>query len=196
MDDKTKIKFGKLVINCQAFYRVATMLWEDYSCDETIENVVTIVVNSVFACELALKAILMKSEKDYCRVHKLYELYSELEPEEKECILLALKQFYPSQTEEWLVDSIKIASDIYQKARYFQDYTIAIDLTFCRNLMEALFSVKQKICGIYGVKDMSGEVEVDEQRLDSEINKTLTDMVAEAEKSKKIVVEYDIKNIR
>lgn len=185
MDEKTKIKFDRIKLNCQAFYRVSLILWDDYRADNAIEKVMPLVVNSTFTCELALKAILVKCGQGFHRGHKLYNLFSELIPEMQDCVIEALKLFYPSQTADWLSDKIKIASDNYQRARYSHDYTIAIDLTFCKNFMEALVFIEQKLCGLIIVKDASDEIKVDENELDSKINSAMTDLLTEAEKSVK-----------
>lgn len=181
--NKTKIKFDRIKLNCQAFYRVSLILWDDYRVDNAVEKVMPFVVNSAFTCELALKAILMKCGQNFHRIHKLYELFNELKPVAKDCVIEALKLFYPSHTEDWIVDSIKIASDNYQRARYSHEYTVAIDLTFCKNFMEALVYIEQKLCGLVIVIDASNEIKVDENELDSKINSAMANLLAEAEKS-------------
>lgn len=183
MDEETKVKFNKIRLTCQAFYRVSLILWEDYRTDTTIEKAMPIVVNTAFACELAFKTLLVKCGQGLHKGHNLYNLFSELKPEAQGCILSALKLFYPSQTDDWLVDRIKIISNIYQKARYFHEVTIAIDLTFCRNFMESLIYIEQKLCGLVMVKDASDEIKADANELDSKINDAMSVMLAEAEES-------------
>lgn len=185
MDNKTKIKFDRIKLNCQAFYRVSSILWDDYSADNAIEKVMPIVVNSTFTCELALKAILVKCGQGFYRGHKLYNLFSELMPEIQDCVIEALKLFYPSQTAGWLVDKIKIASDNYQRARYSHDYTIAIDLTFCKNFMDALVFIEQKLCGLVIVEEVNDDIKEHENEFDAKINSAMTDLLAEAEKNLK-----------
>ena len=185
MDSKTKVKFNKLVVSCQSFYRASLILWEDYRLEDSIEKVTPIIVNTSFTCELALKAILLRCGQGYHTGHKLYNLFEALTPEVKEFIKEALKLLYPQKTEDWIVNRIKLVSANYQKARYFQDYTIAIDLTFSKNFMEALVYIEQRLCGVYIAKDASDEIKVDEKILDEEIDKTMSAMISEAEKSLK-----------
>lgn len=128
---------------------------------------------------------MQKRSVTYHTGHKLYNLFESLTPEVKEFIKEALKLLYPQKTEDWIVNRIKLVSANYQKARYFQDYTIAIDLTFSKNFMEALVFIEQRLCGVYIAKDASDEIKVDEKILDEEIDKTMSAMISEAEKSLK-----------
>ena len=185
MDSKTQIRFDKIKQNCQAFYRASSILWSDDDAEHAHEKTMPIIVNTAFTCELALKAILVKCGQGFHTGHKLYTLFYYLQPELQDCIVSALKLFYPSQTEEWLVDRIKLTSDIYHKARYSHEYTMVIDLTFCRNFMEVVVFIEQKLCGLVKVGNVTDKIQIDENQIDSDINKTMSDMIVEAEKSLK-----------
>ena len=180
---KTKIRFDKLRQNCQAFYRASSILWADDDVEHSIENRMPIIVNTAFTCELAFKAILVKCGQGFHKGHKLYELFYDLQPELQDCVLSELKLFYPTQTEEWLVDEIKLMSNIYQKERYFDEYTTVIDVTFCRNFMEVVVFIEQKLCGLVKMENVTNKVQIDENQIDSDINKAMSNMITEAEKS-------------
>lgn len=181
MDKKTYTKFIKLAVTCQSFYYASQLLWDDYVKAKSVEKYLPYIVNTAFTSELALKALLVKCQCGFKKGHKIYELFLQLPDEVKNCIITALKIYYSAQEISWLVDQIKLVSDYFYKVRYISDFTVIIDISFCKNLMETIFLIEQRLCGKYEISPVSDKLSLDKEKLINEkFNATYCNMIKEA----------------
>ena len=116
--------------------------------------------------------------------HKLYELFMLLPKEVQDDIFEMFKcSRYKNLSQEEILTKIKIVSDYFYKVRYISDFTIIIDVTFAKELMETLFAEKQYLCDIVVIVEggfLSKEEEIVRNQKDEA---TIQDMIKEANES-------------
>ena len=176
-------KYFKLRSSCQAFYDAAKILWDNYNKD-SMEMIIPCIVNTALCSELSLKALLVESGCGFEPGHKLYELFMLLPKEVQDDIFEMFKcSRYKNLSQEEILTKIKIVSDYFYKVRYISDFTIIIDVTFAKELMETLFAEKQYLCDIVVIVEggfLSKEEEIVRNQKDEA---TIQDMIKEANES-------------
>lgn len=115
------MKNSLLWLYVEAFYR-AFLLLEDadkkYPRDEHIYYLITAVVNGAFACELALKSILIENDISFEKNHNLYELFQLLPDVYKDEIYLRLRTGAPPYDMGNFDIDFTFFSEAYYKWRY------------------------------------------------------------------------------
>lgn len=105
-----------------------------------------VTINSAFACEVFLKAILMYQDKKIPRSHKLRDLYNALPKELKELIKREVSSGYPDMwTNLWGQDYLNSISDAFVKWRYNYEHdwrkdssTMHIEVGFLNRFRDTL----------------------------------------------------------
>lgn len=188
MDNKKQIKLHKMGLECQSFYEASQLLWVDYSSSKVnYEKIYPCVVNSAFACELALKAILIKTDTSYANTHYLYTLMTKIPNGFLDIVVDGLQIiYYPERAKEQLLDSIKSVSDIFHRFRYISDYSVALEYQFVKNLLDFLFWCEQKLCGkiqMTCLGTLTDESEI--EKIDKKLSDTFISQIIDAEKNAK-----------
>lgn len=185
IDKHTQIRFHKMALECQSFYNASQILWEDHKEeDDDFRKVFPCIVNCAFTCELALKAILLKTNTSYGRTHYLYTLLCKVPFGFIDVVLEALHMcYYPDRDKEMLSYNIKAVSDIFYKLRYVADFSVTFEIDFVKNLTDILFYFEQKLCGqieIHKGAQLTNEKEIEE--VDQKLTKTYSEQIVDAEK--------------
>lgn len=176
-------KYFKLRSSCQAFYNAARILWDNYNKD-SMEMIIPCVVNTSFCSELSLKALLVESGTKFDYSHKLYELFMMLPQKIQDDVFEMFKYSrYKNLSREEILTEIKIVSDYFYKIRYISDFTIIINITFAKELMETLFVIEQDLCDTVFIVE-GGVLSKGEEMVRDKVDKvTIERMIKDADKS-------------
>jgi hypothetical protein len=188
MDNIKQIKLHKMGLECQSFYMASQLLWNDYfSSKENFEKLYPCVVNSAFACELALKSILIKFDIPYSNTHYLYTLITKVSDDFLDIVVDGLQAiYYPDREKTQLTDAIKAVSDIFRKYRYISDYSVVVEYRFVKNLSDFLFWCEQKLCGkiqMTCLGTLTDESEI--EKIDKKLSDTFISQIIDAKKNAK-----------
>ena len=107
------------------------------------------VVNLAFACEVYLKTLLIFSEIDIGRKHKLNELFDALQDVDKQYIEVCMKRCYPVRSVSGL-RKIDMEADAFVNWRYsYEKTTLSCDISY----LDALAKILQTMCSkkLYGI---------------------------------------------
>jgi hydrogenase maturation factor len=184
----TQVKLRKMCVECQAFYDASILLWDDFNKkDEDYQKVFPYVVNSSFACELALKAILIKTNVKYGRTHYIYSLLSKVPNNFIDIVVEFLKEsYYPNTEKEAILNGIKAMSDLFYKVRYISDFNVVLDFTFIKRLTEVLYFFEQKLCGQYEIIKSCRILDENEAKeVDKRLDNVLGQQIEEAQNDAK-----------
>lgn len=183
--DKRQVRLLKMQLECESFYNATQLLWEDYqNAKDDIGKALPWLVNSVFTCELALKAILIYCNVVYGRSHLLYTLISKVPCDFMEKVLEWLQKYrYPNRDRKRLTNDIKSVSDAFRQFRYIADYSPTVEINFVRDLTEILFVAEQAFCDKVSITCNELEDEQKQQALYRSIDSAYQAQIQETEQA-------------
>ena len=144
MDDMIKIIKNEADGFRYVYNKINNMLIDDFFCEEKakidreIDLVNPGITNGCFACELYLKALLMKQKKDVKKTHNLNKLFNSINGKTQNQII---KKFTDNgYTKELFSNKLKYIANGFKISRYDyeNDYTYYMLSGFIYEFIEAL----------------------------------------------------------